>query len=582
MRPLTSTRRLIIGLFFSLFFTISYSQDYEDLIQRAEDYYDQNEFELSGIYYDSAFINHLSPSYSNLYNAACSWSLAGDVPKSVSYLKEAFEKGYPDFDWMYYDKDLDNMRKDEAYLSIESTYRSDSTLYFFELIERLIKKDTDFFQVANYTISFGTEEPLGRIRGRLGNYSLEEICERAGITVNEFREKTKDLRILFFECKFSGDADYQLLRFFTIKELIFAGGTGNLVLDNIMVNRLEFIGGGFDNLVINESKVSEYFRISNSGNEFTIANSEITIDMPDRRPGIRFGEQEAVRIFNLTLNPPKQKTLNSFIISGDTRQFFFNNSTINYPFELALSVSNKNDISANEFNHLLDINFSNFPEFDNYIPFYQFDNGLYIIRDEEVFGDSISDYLELDLYNRHVNTYKLLYNSYRTRGDIESANASYRKIKEIEIDRLKIVPNLGFDQKMRLWINQLMGYYTDHGTNPGKAVVISIYIVLIFGVFYFFFPSEWDKRSKSQLISDYKLFIAKNEHGYTKPFLKMVSGFILSLINSLSLSLNAFVTLGFGSIPTKGLARYVCIIQGFLGWFLLSLFTVALINQVLL
>ena len=186
------------------------------------------------------------------------------------------------------------------------------------------------------------------------------------------------------------------------------------------------------------------------------------------------------------------------------------------------------------------------------------------------------------MYNRHINTYKLLYNSYRTRGDIESANASYRKIKEIEIDRLKIIPNLGFDQKMRLWINQLMGYYTDHGTNPGKAVVISIYIVLIFGIFYFFFPSEWDKKSKSQLISDYRLFIAKNEHGYTKPFLKMVSGFLLSLINSLSLSLNAFVTLGFGSIPTKGLARYVCIIQGFLGWFLLSLFTVALINQVLL
>jgi len=38
---------------------------------------------------------------------------------------------------------------------------------------------------------------------------------------------------------------------------------------------------------------------------------------------------------------------------------------------------------------------------------------------------------------------------------------------------------------------------------------------------------------------------------------------------------------GFGTIPTRGLARYVCIIQGFIGWFLLSIFTVALINQVL-
>ena len=56
---------------------------------------------------------------------------------------------------------------------------------------------------------------------------------------------------------------------------------------------------------------------------------------------------------------------------------------------------------------------------------------------------------------------------------------------------------------------------------------------------------------------------------------------LLSLLNALTLSLNAFVTLGFGTIPTTGVPRYLCIVQGFLGWFLLSIFTVALINQVL-
>ena len=61
----------------------------------------------------------------------------------------------------------------------------------------------------------------------------------------------------------------------------------------------------------------------------------------------------------------------------------------------------------------------------------------------------------------------------------------------------------------------------------------------------------------------------------------MILGFLISLLNALTLSLNSFVTLGFGNIPTRGLARYICIIQGFIGWFLLSIFTVALINQVL-
>ncbi|MCZ6899995.1 MAG: ion channel, partial [Bacteroidetes bacterium] len=56
---------------------------------------------------------------------------------------------------------------------------------------------------------------------------------------------------------------------------------------------------------------------------------------------------------------------------------------------------------------------------------------------------------------------------------------------------------------------------------------------------------------------------------------------LIKVLNALTLSVNAFTTLGFGDIPTQGLARYVAIIQGFIGWFLLSIFSVALINQVL-
>jgi len=126
-----------------------------------------------------------------------------------------------------------------------------------------------------------------------------------------------------------------------------------------------------------------------------------------------------------------------------------------------------------------------------------------------------------------------------------------------------------------------MKFYTNHGTDPSLAILISFYIILIFAVFYFFFPSEWDTTSKGKLISNFKDFTQKNEKGYFKPFFAMIGGFIVSLINAITLSLNSFVTLGFGTIPTKGLARYVCIIQGFIGWFLLSIFTVALINQVL-
>ncbi len=56
---------------------------------------------------------------------------------------------------------------------------------------------------------------------------------------------------------------------------------------------------------------------------------------------------------------------------------------------------------------------------------------------------------------------------------------------------------------------------------------------------------------------------------------------VLRGINSLALSINTFSTLGFGDIPVTGLSRYVAIIEGFIGWFLLSIFSVSLISQIL-
>ena len=52
-------------------------------------------------------------------------------------------------------------------------------------------------------------------------------------------------------------------------------------------------------------------------------------------------------------------------------------------------------------------------------------------------------------------------------------------------------------------------------------------------------------------------------------------------LNSLILSINTFTTLGFGDIPVVGVSRYVAILEGFLGWFLLSIFSVSLISQIL-
>jgi hypothetical protein len=61
----------------------------------------------------------------------------------------------------------------------------------------------------------------------------------------------------------------------------------------------------------------------------------------------------------------------------------------------------------------------------------------------------------------------------------------------------------------------------------------------------------------------------------------IVIDLFIKFFNALTLSINTFTTLGFGEIPIKGIPRYLAVIQGFIGWFMLTIFSVSLISQLL-
>jgi hypothetical protein len=61
----------------------------------------------------------------------------------------------------------------------------------------------------------------------------------------------------------------------------------------------------------------------------------------------------------------------------------------------------------------------------------------------------------------------------------------------------------------------------------------------------------------------------------------LIMDLLIKFLNALTLSINTFTTLGFGEIPIKGIPRYLAIIQGFIGWFMLTIFSVSLISQLL-
>ena len=288
-----------------------------------------------------------------------------------------------------------------------------------------------------------------------------------------------------------------------------------------------------------------------------------------------------------------------YTIDVDCEKLIFLENQVNVPVLFADSkVAVQVDMANNEFLEPTDFHDVHFPEFGKYVPFNQFKNGFVVYQN--LYGEDSPDgancyYCEIyrgateeeladkTNFDKLVQSYEILFMGYKSTGDIESANLSYIRIKDLYLNRLGYLykVNGGFKHYFRWKLAQLLKVYTNHGTDPALSIVISIYVVLIFAVFYVFFPSEWDVTSKARLIADFRDFADKNDKGRFKPFMALVVGFGISIINAITLSLNSFVTLGFGTIPTTGAARYVCILQGFIGWFLLSIFTVSLINQIL-
>ncbi len=258
------------------------------------------------------------------------------------------------------------------------------------------------------------------------------------------------------------------------------------------------------------------------------------------------------------------------------------------------------------------------------------------------------------------------YKYYKEKMDTEYSNQVYVEIKELETERTKILyeANPSFDKFFKWRINQFLKVFSNYGTEPERAVIVSLYVIFFFAFIYLLFPNTWDRHGKNRIMDRYRFFTKymKKDAGIHEVYLEdqegellesedfkqymlasgknipafflktalplykwsisstkfsaallkrvdvmqgtwsnvpdkkrtwktilLIGAFCVALmydlfikvLNALMLSINTFTTLGFGEIPIKGLPRYLAIIQGFIGWFMLTIFSVSLISQLL-
>jgi hypothetical protein len=582
--------RLILFAFLIIPFT-GRAQTYSDFISRAQNAIQKKDYKLSASIYDSAFARY-KPNSGDLYNASCVNSLSGQLSKATQLLTKAFEKGYKLFDWMYYDKDLSAIRYEPAYLALEKKYRPDSVVFLFDILRQL--GSSDDVRICDRRISL-TESAISDYSFADINYRLGFELKLIGDSLIDFSNKTLEI----CQSRFDDDMeDYNSLQRMSLAELVIAECWGKLELVNIKLAALDFYQGSsrknnLTRVVLDNVNLNGTVRLHAGGDEFICRNSVFNINVPrdvEYRWGLAWNlDYKQSQVLNTTFNSvQKDGPLYPFDFDfSEQQQLKIADSKFNYSTRLLGNITDVLVIRDNSFPRYVDIMRLKLPDFDCYIPFSQIRDServafTYIENKYAIVGDSAEEYTTGMFYESLTALYKRLYDHYRARADVASANDVYVLMKDLEILHLKSIEHRTTEETLRLRLNQLMGFYTDHATSPGKAIIISFYIVLAFALFYCFFPSDWDRTSKAQVVSDFRTFIEKNEHGYIMPFLKMMRGLLISLLNAVALSMNAFITLGFGNIPTTGSARYVCILQGLVGWFLLSLFTVALLNQVLL
>jgi hypothetical protein len=219
------------------------------------------------------------------------------------------------------------------------------------------------------------------------------------------------------------------------------------------------------------------------------------------------------------------------------------------------------------------------PEKNTDARWYQFDQSHLAIATEgiTVFSSStaLSTDSEDDFYSL-IKVYYQLLRAYKYTGDEESYDACFIEMKDLITRKSRWNWNQGHKMNdFAEWqLNRFLRLFCDYGVNPGKALVMSLFFIALFGLIYLLFPLEPLPFNWSDLFIG--LF------GRRLSFIQRV--YLLGIVlrcwfSACGYSMNAFVTLGYGH--GRGFARYIAVAEGLLGWFMFSVFSASLIGQIL-
>ena len=459
-------------------------------------------------------------------------------------------------------------------------------------------------------------------------YAIKNIRFRERVRLNNFQGLGFEFTKMVFEKNFSIRGSNRHV-YYTFSNCIFKAGIGFFDFNN---------GSSFNFIRCNIDK-----------------SLQIT-----RTPG-----KPDLYIFNSNVN-----TL--VFASGDAKELVVKNSSIKDVILQGTIIESTAHFVNNKIDEI-DITGAQLPESNTYISFNQISKKLFVNIYSIDYPDGkkyeVSDTMDFEMkehYDLLIASYTLLLTSYQNIGEQDSYNACYIEMKNIETRRLEYLftKSPTFKGFFTWKINQFLKVFSAYGTEPARAVIFSMWVILLFAFIYLLFPNSWDSHGRKRIMNRYAFFFTymNKKSGIHEVYLEnqkpellefddfknlvdkqgksvpkfftatalplykwaisgtklsanilkrvdimkgtwselpknkriwksilLISAFtvaicydvLIKMLNALMLSINTFTTLGFGEIPIKGLPRYLAIIQGFIGWFMLTIFSVSLISQLL-
>jgi len=232
------------------------------------------------------------------------------------------------------------------------------------------------------------------------------------------------------------------------------------------------------------------------------------------------------------------------------------------------------------FNSYFDLHNVNLPENNTTLRWPSLNDGkLKVFLNDTIFSSTDTYSREMEpSYYALLKSYAQLQRIYKNNGDRASYNASYVEMRNMETNRyhhdFKESPGLNTFFEWRL--NVFLKRFCNYGTSPVKALLYSFLVIEIFALLYFFFPST---KTRIRVRSLFRERSRRNIDSRT--FRATLKELGIQIVDAMATSMNAFVTLGYGSMPVKGVGKYLAVLEGLIGWFLLSIFSVSLISQIL-